>query len=353
MENLNALQAIGWHSTQANACEPDQHIVRVVAVDRDVWLVSDGRSSFRAVLAGSYRYHHPQAQEQPCVGDWVCVETPAGSHLAVIQSLLPRHTSLRRKSAGDSVDYQMIAANPDVVVLVTDCQQDFNIRRLERYLVMIADGGAEAVILLTKTDLVSADDIQALLDSMRTAGIHSRVLTLSNVTRDGLDEFMQLLQPQKTYCFVGSSGVGKSTLVNYLLGRERQQTQTVSGTGEGRHTTVRRELFMLDNGALIIDNPGMREFGIMGADSGIAGSYDDILQAAAHCRYRNCTHTDEPGCAVRDAISAAGISQQHFDNYRKISEEADFHDLSYAEKRRKDRDFGKFIKEKKKHIRKK
>jgi ribosome biogenesis GTPase / thiamine phosphate phosphatase len=163
----------------------------------------------------------------------------------------------------------MIAANVDYVIIVQSCHYDFNLKRLERYLVMVRDGGADPCVLLTKTDLVEPDVLASQLAQIRAAGVTAPVLTLSNVTRDGIDELKRTLLPSKTYCFVGSSGVGKSTIINHLLGRERLQTKGVSGTGEGRHTTVRRELIILEGGALVIDNPGMREFGILGAESGI------------------------------------------------------------------------------------
>jgi len=168
----------------------------------------------------------------------------------------------------------------------------------------------------------------------------------------------------KTYCFVGSSGVGKSTLINQLVGREKMETGSVSGTGEGRHTTVRRELIRLDSGALVIDNPGMREFGIFGSESGIANSYSDIIALASGnsyadiialasgCRYQDCSHTGEPGCAVLAAVHTGEISQESLDSFHKLKEESAFNDMSYAEKRKKDRDFGRYIKSVKKDIRK-
>ena len=159
-----------------------------------------------------------------------------------------------------------------------------------------------------------------------------------------MDDLKRLLLPGKTYCVVGSSGVGKSTLINRLVGREMLETKAVSGTGEGRHTTVRRELIRLKGGALVIDNPGMREFGIVGAEDGIESSYSDIIALSSSCRYRDCSHTGDPGCAVLEAVHSGEMSQEHFENYLKLREESDFYQMSSAEKRKKDRDFGRYIK---------
>jgi ribosome biogenesis GTPase / thiamine phosphate phosphatase len=259
---------------------------------------------------------------------------------------------LRRKSAGGAVDDQMIAANVDYVIIVQSCHYDFNIKRLERYLVMVRDGGAEACCLLTKTDLVEPAVLAAQLAEIHSAGITAPVLTLSNVTHEGVDDFRRLLLPGKTYCFVGSSGVGKSTLINQLMGRALHETQHVSGTGEGRHTTVRRELILLEGGALVIDNPGMREFGILAAESGIGESFADIMSLAAGCRYGDCTHTREPGCAVLKAVASGEMSREHYENYIKLRDESAFYQMSHAEKRKKDRDFGKYIKSVKKDLEK-
>lgn len=346
------LNELGWNDwfEQRAECKPPDTVARVAAVDRDQLLLVDQTGFFRAKLAGSYLHRHHLSHELPSVGDWVYLEKQPGDDFGVVHALLDRRTSLRRKSAGNVIEYQMIAANVDYAVIVQSCHFDFNLKRLERYLVMVMDGGAEPYILLTKTDLVDPAVLSAQLSEIRSAGIAAPIVTLSNVTRDGLDDFKRTLLPGKTYCFVGSSGVGKSTLINHLIGRELLETKTVSGTGEGRHTTVRRELIRLGGGALVIDNPGMREFGVFVAEGGIGSSYSDITTLSSSCRYRDCSHTGEPGCAVLEAVQSGAINREHFENYRQLGEESEFYQMSYAEKRKKDRDFGRYLKSAKKNM---
>jgi ribosome biogenesis GTPase len=342
---LNELNELGWSDwfEQRAECGPADTVARVAAVDRGQLLLVDHTGLLRARLAGRYLHRHHLSHELPCVGDWVCVEKQPGDGLGVVHTLLERRTSLRRKSAGNATEYQMIAANVDYVVIVQSCRFDFNLRRLERYLVMVMDGGAEPYILLTKTDLVEPAVLAAQLGEVRSAGITAPVVALSNVTQDGMDDLKRLLVPGKTYCFVGSSGVGKSTLVNQLMGGEMLRTGGVSGTGEGRHTTARRELTRLEGGVLVIDNPGMREFGIVCAEDSVSSSYSDISALASACRYRDCSHTSEPGCAVLEAVHSGEITREHFESYLKLTKELEFHRMSHAERRRKDRDFGRYI----------
>jgi ribosome biogenesis GTPase len=346
------LKELGWSDwfEQRAECGPSSTVARVAAVDRDQLLLMDQAGPFRAKLAGGYLYRHHLSQDLPCVGDWVCVEKQPGDDLGLIHSLLPRRTTLRRRSAGDSIEYQMIAANVDKVIIVQSCHFDFNVKRLERYLVMVRDGGAEPFVLLTKIDLVEPAVLDSQLSEIRAAGIAGPVIALSNATQEGIDDLRRQLLSRTTYCFVGSSGVGKSTLINHLTGRSLLETKEVGGTGEGRHTTARRELILLEGGALVIDNPGMREFGILGADGGIDGSFSDIISLASSCRYRDCIHLREPGCAVLEAVKSGEISQDHYENYTKLREESEFYELSYVDKRRKDRDLGRFIKSAKKDL---
>lgn len=349
IENLDTLGFDDWFEKLATSNGLDHsQLARVIAVDREQYLLLNTSGTFRAKLSGKFRHESHSPEELPCVGDWLCVEKSVSDEFGLIHSVLPRKTFLRRKTAGQSSDYQMISANIDVVFIVQSCHYDFNLKRLERYLVMAAEGDANPVILLTKTDLVGSNELDEKIDLIRKAGITVPIQPLSNISKQGVDELNRLLAVGKTYCFVGSSGVGKSTIINGLIGEKKLATKHVSATGEGTHTTVRRELIVLDNGALVIDNPGMREFGISASDEAIKSSFSDINQLAKACRFSDCTHTNEPGCAVLKALKEGHISHEHFDNFKKLSQESSFNQMSHAEKRKKDKDFGKFIKKAKK-----
>jgi ribosome biogenesis GTPase len=349
--NLEALGWDNWFEEQAQLrCDPTGAIARVAAVDRDQLLLLNETGAFRAKLSGKVMFESASSLELPCVGDWVCVEKSQADQFGLVRGVLGRKTTLRRKAAGESVEYQMIASNVDSVIIIQSCHYDFNLKRLERYLVMVRDGGATPYVLLTKIDLVEDEVLAAQLAQIKSAGVTAPVLTLSNVTREGIDELKGILSPGKTYCFIGSSGVGKSTIINGLVGRDVLETKVVSGTGEGRHTTVRRELIVLENGAMVIDNPGMREFGVLGAEGGIDASYSDIVALSSQCHFRDCTHTNEPGCAVLKALETGAIDAEHYENFIKLRSESEYNQMSSAEKRKKDRAFGKFIKSAKKDL---
>lgn len=321
-----------------------------MTVDRNAFLVRGEKQEVLAELSGRLRFAVESSPDLPCVGDWVCIEY-ASPDLATIHSILPRKSCLRRKRPGKIVDFQIIASNIDISFVVQSCQYDFNLRRLHRYLVACRDGGIDPVIILSKTDLVSSEEIDDLILELRGSGITVQILPVSNTSKAGFELLRTLLEPGKTCCFVGSSGVGKSTLINRLMGRNELDTKAVSLTGEGTHTTSRRQLLLLNNGTMLIDTPGMRELGLLGASEGLDDSFSDIHALSLNCRFANCTHLQEPGCAVLQAIETDELSEDRYQSYLKLKKESEHHNLSYIEKRNKDRNFGRHVKAVMKHKR--
>jgi ribosome biogenesis GTPase len=278
------------------------------------------------------------------VGDWTLVQYYNEGTLAIIHELLPRKSFLRRRAAGKKIDYQMIASNIDVAFVMQSCDNNFNIRRMERYLVMVNDGHIEPIILLSKSDLVSVEELETRISEIRKAHIDARIIAFSNTTDIGLQTVRQALEKGKTYCLLGSSGVGKTTLLNHLLGREEFETNPVrEKDGRGRHTTTRSQLTLLDNGALLIDTPGMRELGMIDVGASIDESFSDIHELAVTCRFKDCTHTVETGCAILKAVENAELEEERYRSYLKLMKESEFHQMSYVEKRKKDKQFGRMV----------
>jgi ribosome biogenesis GTPase len=338
-----------WFEEHAeDMLHPNQSIARVTAVDRDAFLVRNQHGETFAELAGKLRFSIQSSMDLPGVGDWVGVQQHTSGSPAIIHTVLPRKSCLRRKYSGKTVDFQMIAANIDIAFIVQSCHYDFNIPRLDRYLVMANEGHIEPFIILSKSDLITPDELEATIADIRHTGISARILALSNTTGYGLDEFRGLLAPGKTFCLLGSSGVGKTTLINRLIGQDIFETKAVSGTGEGAHTTTRRQLIVLDQGSMLVDMPGMRELGILGADDGMSESFSDIHDLSLNCRFSNCTHSQEPGCAILAGIESGEVSEKRLERYLNLKKESDYNEMTYADKRKKDKSFGRFIKTAKK-----
>ena len=338
---LSRLGLDPWFQEQASAlCLPEQRIARVTAVDRGWYVVRNEEGEVPARATGRFLNSTESTMNMPCVGDWVCVHYDSEDS-ASIHAVLPRKSFLHRKSAGRNIELQMIAANIDVAFIVQSCHYDFNVSRLERYLVMANEGHVEPLLVLTKTDLVTAAALEQLISAIRRGGINTRIIAVSNVTGAGLEQIKELMGQGKTYCLLGSSGVGKSTLINQIIGQDTLKTGTVSDSGEGRHTTVRRQLIVLEQGAMFIDTPGMREIGTFGVSEGINEIFDDIQELSLSCRFTNCSHTKEPGCAVLQAIKDGKLQPEHYGNYVKLKQESELNETAYSDKRKKVKTVGK------------
>ena len=348
---LKALGFDRWFQEQyGRSAGPGFSFARITAVDRDRYLVRNEAGEVSAEPAGGLMFSVESSEDLPCVGDWVRVQYHNDGAFAIVHEVFPRRTVLRRKSAGADIRHQLIAANVDYAFIVQSCDSDFNIRRLERYLVVVSEGGIEPVVLLSKSDLVGSDDLEPRMAEIRGTGVGGSIVAFSNKTGFGLDRVHAALEKAKTHCLLGSSGVGKTTLLNRLMDRELFETKSVRDKdGKGRHTTARRQLILLDNGAMIIDNPGMRELGIIGVGAGIDESFSDIHELSQGCRFRDCTHTREAGCSILTAVESGSLSRDRYESYLKLRRESEYHQMSYVEKRRKDRKFGRFIKSVMKH----
>lgn len=340
--NLRQLGFDPWFTARANDVDGFT-LARVCAVDRGSYRVRNASGEVSAELSGKLSFHTDRAADLPCVGDWVEVQCYDHGRAGIIHQVLPRRTFLRRRAAGESAAEQMIAANVDTAFIIQACHFDFNPNRLERYLVMAADGGVAPVVLLTKTDLAGPEELQrkrALVAAVTTA----RVMEISSVSGAGYEELRAVMEPGKTCCLLGSSGVGKTTIVNRLLGRDAFDTRTVSDSGEGVHTTTRRQLILLDGGAMLIDTPGMRELGVLGHGDTVDAGFGELGELAAACRFADCTHRHEPGCAVRAALESGELPVERLANYMKLRKESEHAAMSALDKRRKDKAFGRLVK---------
>ncbi len=323
---------------------PDAEPARVFAVNRDNYVVKNDRGEKTAELLGRFRFSVLSPLELPTVGDWVVAQYFDDHSPVLVHRILERKSVLKRKTAGKKVDIQLVAANLDIAFIMQSLDNNFNIARLERYLVMVREGHITPVILLSKSDLLEKTDLEERTSLVRQTGIDCRVIGFSNKTGTGVENIRELIAPGITCCLLGSSGVGKTTLLNVLLDGQFYATRDVRRDGKGRHTTTQRQMICLQNGGMVIDTPGMRELGQIDADAGVDETFADIVELAQQCRFADCTHSSEPGCAVLNAVDDGRLDPLHYKNYIKLRKESRYHDMSYLEKRRRDKAFGKMVK---------
>jgi ribosome biogenesis GTPase / thiamine phosphate phosphatase len=321
---LNLLEQYGWSSDREDdlaafdgrAFEP----ARVVEEQRSRYGIQTGAGPVSAVLAGRLRHLVREKEERPAVGDWVVVALSADDGPAVIQGILPRRSALKRKTAGERTFAQVVAANLDTVFVVTSLNHEFNMRRLERFLALVWESGAAPVVLLTKADL--CEDVAAHVEEAAASAMGVPVHALSALTGEGVEDLLAYLSPGRTVALVGSSGVGKSTIVNRLAGEEILLVRDIrEDDSHGRHTTTHRQLVRLPQGGLIIDTPGMREMGMVEGDVGLKDTFSDVHALASSCRFNDCRHQGEPGCAVQRALDDGTLDADRYRSYRKLERE--------------------------------
>ena len=342
------LEEFGYCESFAAQIDPkteiDLTVARVTAIHKGECEVSDGEETRNAKMTGRLRHQAKSKLDYPTVGDWVLVKNFDDENFGRVERVLERRSALKRKTAGKSMRSQLIAANIDTAFIMQTVGPGYNLKRLERYLVMVNESGIEPVVLLSKSDLLDAAEQAEKIAEVEDRMPGVRLYCFSNVDQAGLNEVMALFEPGRTYCVIGTSGVGKTSLLNNLLGEEDFlfTLPVRESDGKGVHSTTWRELITLENGAHVVDTPGMRELGNMDVNEGIDETFDDIYALAAQCKFNDCSHVNTKGCAVVAAVEHGEIPEARYTNYVRLMKEAAFHEQSALEKRDQDKKLGRF-----------
>jgi ribosome biogenesis GTPase len=317
MKNLNLYGFKNFNVEE----KTDALVGRVISQQKHFYQVVTDEGVLRCTCSGKF-VRNFEEDEFPVVGDWLVVEKIPQEEKGLIQEVFERKSELKRTKAGVKIENQILASNMDFIFLLMSMNYDFNLRRLERQLIAARNSHAEPVIVLTKSDLCKEPELY--LEKLKTVSKDSPTFVVSSVTGNGVEELKSLLSPDKTAVCIGSSGVGKSSLINLLLGQEKMKVQGIrEDDSKGRHTTTHREMFLVPTGGIIIDTPGMREFKLANEEEGVEVEFEDILNLAKHCRFRNCSHQNEPGCAVRAAVESGELSEKRLKSYFKLKNEAE------------------------------
>jgi ribosome biogenesis GTPase / thiamine phosphate phosphatase len=330
-------------------------VARVTSQQKGAYRVKNTDGEYLAKITGKQIFNAKSKEDYPAVGDWVAM-SETDEKQAMIRGILPRKTIMKRRHGdknrkGEKNDTQIIAANIDTAFVVESLGRDYNLNRYERYFAIARDSGIRPAMILNKIDLISKEELDLKLEEIKNRFSDADVIPTSAVTDEGLEKLEKYIEKGKTYCFLGSSGVGKSSLINKLLGKEAIKTEDISAYSDrGKHVTTSREMYFLASGGIVIDNPGVREVGMTDASAGIDDTFQEIITLAKKCKYADCTHTHEPGCAVLAELKAGDLDESKYSNFVSLKKEVEHYEMSKTEKKEKGRQFGKFIKKAKKGL---
>lgn len=347
------LEDIGYNSELENYRKDKNldvfQVGRVTSEHKERYIVKTSDKDYDSEIIGNLRFTANDRTDFPAVGDWVAF-SEFNEDKALIHAVFPRRTILERQAVGKKGEKQIIATNIDFAFIVQSVDRDFNINRIERYLTICHSSNVIPIIILNKIDLISESSLKSLVEEIQARIKNVKIFKLSGETGEGLEIIKGSIEKGKSYCLLGSSGVGKSTLSNLLTDKQVMKTRTIStSTNKGRHTTSHRELLILENGGVIIDNPGIREVGITDTSGGIETTFDIISDIAEGCKFKDCTHTSEKACAVISALENGEIDASLYDNFLRMEREKEHFEASVAEKRKKGKHLKKIIKDMKSH----
>lgn len=319
------------------------YLARVTAEHRGSYEVINQDGEFRATVSGKFILSALHREDYPTVGDWVVMRENTDNE-KIIENILSRQTLLCKKYSSKD-EAQLIAANIGIAFIVESLDRDYNINRFERYVVLAKEGGVLPVLILNKIDLITDGELSKRVNQIKKRFTGIDIICTSLLTTAGLIDIISYIKPSITYCFLGSSGVGKSTIINKLLDQDIIETKEIgTKTGRGRHTTTSRQMYFMANGGIIIDNPGSREVGIVGFSDDAKEVFIDINKYSQSCRFKDCKHQNEAGCAVLGAIESGDIDAMQYENYQKLQKETEYYEMSTYNRRLKAKKFGKYIK---------
>jgi len=322
---------------------------RVISEHKERYVVKTPEKEYDGEIIGNLRFTAHNRSDFPAVGDWVAI-SEYDDNKVLIHAVFPRKTIIERQAVGKQGEKQIIATNINYAFIVQAVDRDFNINRIERYLTICNTSKVNPIIILNKIDLIHDNELAAVVSKVQERIKQVPIIPISNKSQKGFEKLKEHIEKSKTYCLLGSSGVGKSTLLNNLLGKQYMKTNTISSsTNKGRHVTSHRELIVLESGGILIDNPGMREVGITNSKDALEITFSKINTLSKDCKFKDCTHTNEIDCAVLDAVERGEIDKSSFENFMKMEREKAHFESTVAEKRKKDKDFGKMIKNYKKN----